>query len=481
MKSSHNLRIVFTVSLLLVALSITISLINFAVSLNSTERDLKTRSLPLSIDNIYSEIQSHIIEPNLVSSMMAHDTFVEDWLKNDENNTQKITKYLETIQQKYGMFVTFLVSQKTLNYYTQDGFLEKLNYDKPDNRWFFRFRDAKPQHEINLDFNNNLDNSLIMFINYKIFDNTNHLIGATGIGLKISYIDKMLKRFRQKYNFTVFFIDKNGDIVLSEQKEKSPVNIVNVPELFELKDKIMTENPKIAAYSHNGNEYLVNTKYVPELDLYLVVKANLDDFIKNVRRTFYFNLTISLLVTLIVTLVILLMIRNYNKKLEFLAKNDALTTLMNRRAFDDMLHKFYLLSKRNQEPLTLLFFDIDNFKNINDTLGHHTGDKVLKRIAELLKERLRQSDLIARWGGEEFIAGLIDTDITNGQKIAENLRVAFEQDTKLMQLAGSPVTASFGLVTIMEDESIESALIRVDKAMYRAKENGKNRVVAAEA
>lgn len=476
MKPTSNLRIVFTVSSLLVILSITISLINYAVSLNSTQQDLKNRSLPLSIDNIYSEIQSNIIKPNLVSSMMSHDTFVKDWILNEEQNREKITHYLEAIKNKYGMFVTFLVSEKTRNYYTQNGFLETLKEDNPNNQWYYRFKDIPDDHEINLDFNDNFDNSLIMFINYKMFDADYRFIGTTGIGLKISYVDEMLRRFRQLFNFTVYFVNKEGKVVLSERREGSLKNLSDYPALLNLKDQIISKDSKILEYKKDGNDFLLNTKYIPELDLYLIVEARLSDFIENVHHTFYFNLAVSLMVTLVITLVILSTIRGYNRRLEFLAQNDTLTHLMNRRAFNERLEEFHLLSKRNKEPLSLLFFDMDNFKNINDTFGHHAGDQVLKRMAELLHAHLRQTDLIARWGGEEFIVGLINTDIDDARSIGEKLRHALEEDLQLKQLANAPVTASFGITKCQYDEALDSALIRADQAMYQAKEEGKNRV-----
>jgi diguanylate cyclase (GGDEF)-like protein len=476
MKIKNNFYIVITISVLMIVLSISISLINFMVSLHSTETDLKTRSLPLTVDNIYTEIQKHVIEPNLVASMMAHDTFLKDWLINDEQNSDKIIRYLDTIKNKYGMFVAFLVSEKTQSYYTQNGFLEHLSSSKPDNEWYYKFKKLQEDHEINLDFNNNLDNSLIMFINHKIYDNDYHLVGATGIGLKISYINDMLKRFRQEYNFTVLFVNEEGKIILSERTDDKSKSLYDTPELRNLADQIIIKDSKILEYQKNGENYLLKTKYIPELDLYLLVEAKLDDFIKNVRRTFYLNLAASLLVSIIITFIILIMIRGYNEKLEFMARHDALTGLMNRNAFDDSFNEFLLLSKRHGDPLSLIFFDIDNFKTINDTLGHQTGDHVLVRISELLKARLRRTDIIGRWGGEEFIIGLIDTDLINAEAIAETLRHAFEEDPRLTHLASSPVTASFGVVTARNSDAIDTLLARADSAMYRAKELGKNRI-----
>lgn len=476
MKIKNNFHIVIAVSALMITLSLGISFLNFIVSLRSTEADLKTRSLPLTVDNIYTEIQKHVIEPNLIASMMAHDTFLKDWLINDEQNSEKIVSYLETIKNKYGMFVAFLVSEKTQSYYTQNGFLEHLSVSKPDNGWYFNFKKIQGDNEINLDFNNNLDNSLIMFINHKIYDNNYHFVGATGIGIKISYINDMLKRFRQEYNFTVMFVNEEGEIVLSERTNSMTQNISDTPELRILKDKIIVKESKIIEYEKNGETYLLKTKYIPELNLYLLVEAKLDYFIQNVRQTFYINLAASLLATIIITLVIIRMIRGYNRKLEFLARHDSLTKLYNRSAFNEVISDFIHLAHREKNPLSLIFFDLDNFKAINDTHGHQTGDDVLIRISELLKIRLRRTDIISRWGGEEFIVGLINTDLENASLIAETLRQAFEEDSRLIRLSSGSVTASFGVVVLEPEDSLHTLMSRADTAMYRAKELGKNRV-----
>ncbi|WP_304546396.1 sensor domain-containing diguanylate cyclase [Sulfurimonas microaerophilic] len=476
MKQTNNFKVLFVVSGLLLVLSMSLTLINYAISLNSVQKDLVTRSLPLSVDNIYTEIQTHIIEPSLISSMMATDTFVKDWLRNEENNTDKIRSYLETIRNKYGLFVTFLVSEKTQNYYTHKGFLEKLDQNKTDNRWYFEFKDSPEEHEINLDYNENLDNSLMMFINYKIYDSKYHFLGATGIGHKISYIDGMLKRFHEEYKFKVCFLNEDGDVILAQRNVKHIKNIKQDPQWLLNRDEILSPVSKVFKYKRDENEYLLKTKYIPELHLYLVVEAKIEDFTQNVNQAFYFNLTISLLFTFVVAVVILITIKNYNHRLSFMAEHDALTELYNRRFFEDRMEHFYQLSKRTKEPLSLLFLDLDNFKQINDKLGHHTGDKVLKRIAEILKLYIRQTDIVSRWGGEEFIIGLINTNAENANTIAEKLRSMIEGDLMLQQLVQYNVTASFGVTQCKEDESLEHTIARVDNAMYEAKKEGKNKV-----
>ncbi|MEE4253038.1 MAG: sensor domain-containing diguanylate cyclase [Desulfuromusa sp.] len=472
-----NYRVVVIIIILLITLSISVSVINYMVMRQSTEESLVDSSLPLTVDNIYTEIQKHIIEPNLVSSMMAHDTFVKDWLLHDEADTVKIAKYLEAVKNKYGMFTTFLVSEKSLNYYTSKGFIEKIDKGNPNNAWYFTFRDQQDSHEINLDFNPLLANSMIMFINHKILDDNYHVIGATGIGLKISYINEMLKRFRQQYHFKVLFLNEEGEVVLYERGMKPMTNLQDIPELNVLKDKIISKTGQVLDCNIGGEAYLLNTKYIPELDLYLLVEAKVANFMTEVKRTFYLNLLISLLATALITVMILMTVRSYQKKLEYLASFDSLTDLPNRRAFNGQLNRHFLLQKRMPTPFSLLFFDIDNFKLINDSLGHQVGDQVLRRIAEIIRENIRQTDLMARWGGEEFIVAFINTDIVAAHTIAEKLRIRLEEDGKLHALAQRTVSASFGLSGYRDDDNTDSLIKRTDDALYEAKGMGKNRVV----
>ena len=352
-----NYRIVLIITFLLMVLSVSMSVINYVVSLQSTQKQLAERSLPLTVDNIYTEIQKHIIEPNLVSSMMAHDTFLKAWLIHDEADVNKISKYLETIKNKFGMFTTFLVSDKTDNYYTSDGFIEKVKEKNPDNAWYFAFKKNQNAHEINLDFNSNIDQEMIMFINHKIMDEQYHMIGATGIGLKISYINDMLKRFRQQYQFKVLFLNEEGEIVLSERGIHAIRHLKEVPELYALKQDIVSKNGSVLRYDKDGETYLLNTKFIPELDLYLLVEAKVAQFTKEVTQTFYVNLILSLLVTTLITFIILVAVKSHHRQLAYLAHNDTMTNLPNRRAFDEAFHRLYLLHKRNAKPVSLLFFD----------------------------------------------------------------------------------------------------------------------------
>ncbi|MFT5835509.1 MAG: diguanylate cyclase (GGDEF)-like protein [Sulfurimonas sp.] len=477
MKSNYKIIIIITILLLI--LSVTISMANYMVSLKSTQVHLKTQSLPLSIDNIYTEIQKNLIEPYLVSSMMAHDTFLKDWVLHDEKSVHKITKYLDSIKNKYKLLTAFLVSQQSEKYYTHNGFLEDIDKDNPTNKWYFDFKAMPKSHQINLDFNANFTNSLIMFINFKIYDDNYNFIGATGIGIEISYIDEMLNMFKKKYNLNVYFLDEEGKVVLTRQNKNTPAHIDDMKELKHYKDEILSKSTEIIEYEKNGEDYILKTKYIPELDIYLVVEAKLNDFAKEATQVFYINLGLSLSFTFIFALIIMLVLKSYHQKLERLADFDSLTDLSNRRHFDKQFEQFLALHKRDERPISLLFMDIDDFKTVNDELGHQIGDEVLIKTANILKKGIRKTDLIARWGGEEFVIAFIDTNINDAHTITQKIKEIIEKDEGIKKSLGYNITASFGLTYCTNYDTIDTIISRADKAMYEAKEHGKNRIVLA--
>lgn len=159
-----------------------------------------------------------------------------------------------------------------------------------------------------------------------------------------------------------------------------------------------------------------------------------------------------------------------NKKLEALASTDFLTGLANRRVFMERLELEVSRSRRGREPLSVIAVDVDRFKLYNDDFGHPAGDAVLVKVGELLSGVVRETDLVARLGGEEFGVLLPSTDTPEAQLTAERLRSALESHAWPLR----PVTASFGCTT--GGESAADLLSAADKALYSAKSKGRNRV-----
>ena len=164
-----------------------------------------------------------------------------------------------------------------------------------------------------------------------------------------------------------------------------------------------------------------------------------------------------------------------------LATRDALTGLLNRRAMMDELHREVRRRERQPQRLTLVLVDLDNFKRINDQLGHRMGDRVLQAFAEVSRASLRAADQVARWGGEEFLLMLPQSDHGTAVDAVERIRAALRTAT----IPGAPldlmVTFSAGLAVCSEEGDIEAAIDRADLAMYRAKTEGRDRTVCAAA
>jgi diguanylate cyclase (GGDEF)-like protein len=168
-----------------------------------------------------------------------------------------------------------------------------------------------------------------------------------------------------------------------------------------------------------------------------------------------------------------------SRKLEQLANTDLLTGLPNRRYAQKHLVQELAQAHRYGRPLSAMVLDLDYFKSINDTLGHAAGDEVLKHAASVMQNALRASDVLCRWGGEEFLAIIPNADLSAAAKLAERLRAALVAQQPQGLALKRPMTVSIGVGSCPPARDLESLLHAADQALYRAKEKGRNRVETA--
>ena len=160
-----------------------------------------------------------------------------------------------------------------------------------------------------------------------------------------------------------------------------------------------------------------------------------------------------------------------------LAITDELTGLYNRRYFMEQLVQQKALSERDDSDFILCFCDLDHFKQINDTFGHHTGDIVLKKFSDILKSSIREVDYAARFGGEEFVCLLVNTDIKSALKVTERIRESLAKYNFSDIAPSLHATVSIGVSNFKQFKTIQETLMNADDRMYRAKEHGRNKVV----
>ena len=169
-------------------------------------------------------------------------------------------------------------------------------------------------------------------------------------------------------------------------------------------------------------------------------------------------------------------VMRYNRRITQLAERDELTGILSRRKIRQELEEFIALAERHDWALSLIFFDIDDFKKINDTLGHGAGDKVLINLAALVSGEIRKTDRFGRWGGEEFIFLTLESNLEQAHGTAEKLRISIaKHDFQI----GRSITCSFGVAQYQKGSTIEHLIGHADEAMYQAKHSGKNCVKVA--
>ena len=161
------------------------------------------------------------------------------------------------------------------------------------------------------------------------------------------------------------------------------------------------------------------------------------------------------------------------------AYRDPLTGLNNRAAMEKLLPREIELANRHDRPMAVLVMDLDGFKQINDRYGHDTGDQVLRDVGQVLQEAVRNTDLLYRYGGDEFVGGLAQTDMKGAFEVSERIRSGVETLTISGREISSKIEVSIGITMLRPGDSFAHAFKRADKALYQAKQGGKNCIMSA--
>ncbi|MEB0138906.1 MULTISPECIES: sensor domain-containing diguanylate cyclase [unclassified Undibacterium] len=471
-------------SLILMCGFVSTTLVGFVVSRDMLQQTLSEQTLPITGDNVYSEIQKDILRPVYVSSQMAHDTFVRDWLISGEEDKEQIAKYLKEIKFKNNAVASFLVSDLSHNYYNTNGNFKTIHQEEPRDAWFYRVKALKTAYETNVDVDTANHDAMTIFINHRILDYNGKFIGVTGIGLTFDSMKQLIDRNQERFHSTIYFVDNKGKIALAGSTKKNrDTNLSDIDGLDQLAPQILANRSSLHLdYQNNGNTVLLNARYIPELGWHLLVEQSSDT--SALQQIFWINLAIGAAITLLITIMVWLTVRRYHARLEKSASTDTLTKLMNRHAFDFIFQQALLDSERSRQPMCAVLMDIDFFKKVNDKQGHLVGDHVLKEIAAIAKRSLRESDVICRWGGEEFLILLKNCGLEKATSIAENLRNTianndFSRTTDLTRTRLA-ITVSMGVAACRDNETEDSVFERADQALYQAKENGRNSVYFSE-
>lgn len=312
----QKFKLVFTICVLLVTSFLFTSFASYIVSRSSLRTEISSNELPLTSDNIYSEIQRDLFRPIFASSLMANNTFLRDWVINNEVEEQQLIRYLKKIQEKYNAITSFFVSEETRIYYHADGILKKVSPDEERDLWYFRVREMKDDYEINVDIDLANKDAMTIFINYRVFDYNENYIGAIGVGLPLNAVKELIESYQKKYNRTIYFIDENGEIKLAGSSfDKSIKNISQFEKYSLFKDKLRTQSETSFNYKRNGHLIHTNIRYINDFKWHLIVEQSEQKTIKNVFKTLLINLAICVITTIVILLLINASVTAYQKKI----------------------------------------------------------------------------------------------------------------------------------------------------------------------
>lgn len=477
-KKSH---FVLAVSIILLVGFLATSLISYFVARHSLSAHISEEMLPLTSDNIYSEIQRDLLTPILISSLMSHDTFVRDWATQGELEPERIIHYLDEIQRKYNTITAFFVSEKTSNYYHPSGILKTVHANDPADAWYFRVRELTQPYEINVDSDTADRSRLSVFINYRVYDRKGDYIGATGVGLSVNAVTRLIETYQKRYGRQIYFANREGDITLHGSGFEGKRRIQDRAGLNKFATQLLTSPSSSFSYaaSDGGNVY-VNSRLVPEFNWYLLVEQRNDAGETRIQNTLILNILVSLAITALVLLIAHFTLRSYQQRLEEMATTDKLTGAASRQVFDSLFEHVVKTAKRRDKPLAMINLDIDHFKTINDTYGHQGGDVVIQNVADAVRRNIRAADTICRWGGEEFLLLLDDCNLADANARAEIIRNAVKSLRIRYGRDDISVTISLGVAEYEKGEDLMSLIGRSDAALYAAKNQGRDRVSNAD-
>ncbi len=482
-------RLLTRLALILAVAFAAASILAYGVSSREVRRGIVDRELPLTGESIYSEIQRDILRPVFVSAQMAQNTWLRDWVESGEKDEQPLRRYLREVQVNNDAVTSFYVSVRTRRYYHASGRDKTVSESDPADAWFFRVLKMAEPYETNADPDAMNKERLTFFINYKMFGTDGKLLGVTGVGLSSENLVKLIRDYERRFSRRILLVDELGNVALTSETDatlpgraRELRKLSQLHGLREIESRILNRDPSQTRLSYvngQGETTFVNSRYVPDLRWYVVVEQDESKALAPVRRVLVATALIGLAALLLTVAIVQNVVGRFQRQLEAMATTDELSQLPNRRTGERTLERAVHGVDGQAQPLGLLVLNVDHFKVVNDTHGHATGDRVIAAIARNVQEAVRPGDFVSRWGGEEFLILLRDSDATTTHDVAQRVRQAVERGVIDAGGVSIGVTVSVGVAQWLPGESAAAFFARADAALLRAKREGRNRVVVA--
>lgn len=485
--------VVFIASILLLAF-VGMSISNYFVSQKGVIERITQEELPVYIDNIYNSIQLSIWKDIMVSDVSSNNTFLMEWMENDEADQEQIISFLQNINKKYGLFVT-IVDDKSLNYYSNEGFQQQLN--EQADPWYFNFRNSKEDRAFNVNYFKDTG-TLKLWINNKIYGRNGQYLGIASVGLDLSKVTDFILSKQYGKEGNIMMVDEKGAIKMHKNQEMIDINNKNEAgkTIFSIKgmEKVaadLLKNPgKSYTYSNAKREkYFIIAKFIPEFKWYLLVEVSESEITQRPWIDFIKNIFVGVVIVVLIILLSLSVTNRYliapfNKIVEII-RSISLGKFNNEIEVNrkDEIGKVMLALKQMQETT------INIVKNIQSSASYITSasEQLSSNASQLAQGANEQASTIEEVSSsmEEMAANIQQ----NAESAKETEKISNTAEKSVLDLGNTSeqslkaVAMIADKISIINDIAFQTNLLALNAAVEaaRAGEKGKGfAVVAAE-
>jgi diguanylate cyclase (GGDEF)-like protein len=473
-------KIMYAFALLLLGGFVVTSLLSYFSARASLSDQISNQMLPLAADKLHAELLGELSTFVAVSRQMAVDTFVRDWMKSGENDAQQIEEYLRSVKMNNNAFTAYYISEKSRRYYHSSGEYRVIDENNEGDSWYFERKHSPRDYDIILSKDEMNKEEVIVFINYEVLDDQAAFVGIAGVGTRLTEIQQQLNNYHLQYGGRAYLVDQSGTVLFHDQSFGSMGSIHESIALSPIAEQILSPGSHSLHYREHGETILLNSLALGDFGWFLILESQADGANDSILKALVGNLVGAVFVTAITLCLLYFVFNGYQRKLENMATVDYLSKALNRSAFDVIFSQTLAMAKRKKSaPCSLVLFDIDKFKVVNDTYGHTAGDTVISRLADVVRSQIRQSDVFCRWGGDEFILLLPDCHAEKARDVAEKISQNINRENFDFCDGSVTVTLSAGVIDFSSYENKGVLISRVDEALYRAKKHGRNRIELA--
>jgi diguanylate cyclase (GGDEF)-like protein len=415
-------------------------------------------------------VVEQLMQPLHISQTLAKAKELNDLMRNPLDNEDQIFATLKRLNQEFSLNF-FIASEISRIQYDSEGKRIELVEGKVD--WYFRYK-AQPENAM-ADIGQWQNPQF--YIDLKIYDDQDNFLGVFGVGKSLEAFTQVFSEYKKTYGYDFIFVDQNKDITLTSDPELliKGVTFKNLADLpwfqrLELEQQQASLNNLLLQI--NGQEALIAELNIQPFDWTLYIITPLQSRQTEISRGFIISVVSLLAVIFGLFLLIYNLLYYFKKDIQKFKQIDILTELGNRNKITLKFEKLMY----EEQSVSLALINLDNFKPINETHGRKAGDIVLRQVAQMLQSDIRDTDILGRWAGEEFILLLPNTGPHEAVDVCQKLCNKLAAMTITTGTTSIQITASFGVSFTASPRTMSEVVSVADDALFSAKRDGRNMV-----